>query len=44
MADLYLADLHIEVEATLTVEANIMEELPQVAHIIVHVDPWEADS
>jgi hypothetical protein len=23
------------------VEANIMEALPQVAHVIVHVGPWE---
>jgi hypothetical protein len=26
------------------VEANVMEELPQVAHVIVHVDPWESGS
>lgn len=50
MGNRFLADLHIEVEGTLTVEAahtiaeqvedNIMEELPHVAHVIVHVDPW----
>jgi cation diffusion facilitator family transporter len=50
MGNRFLADLHIEVEGTLTVEAahtiaeqveaNIMEEMPHVAHVIVHVDPW----
>lgn len=50
MGNRFLVDLHIEVEGALTVEAghaiaeqveaDIVEELPQVAHVIVHVDPW----
>lgn len=54
MGNRLMVDLHIEVEATLTVEEghdiakevaiNIQEKLPQVAHALVHLEPWKGDS
>jgi cation diffusion facilitator family transporter len=54
MGNRILVDLHIEVEATLTVEeghdiaeevaVNIQKRLPQVAHALVHVEPWKESS
>lgn len=51
MGNRLLVDLHIEVKATLTVEEghdiakevalNIQRKLPQVAHALVHVEPWK---
>ncbi len=54
MGNRLLVDLHIEVEGSLTVEAghtiadhvvtSVKAELPKVAHVIVHVDPWKGSS
>lgn len=54
MGNRILVDLHVEVKATLTVEegheiaeeaaVNIQKELPQVAHALVHVEPWQENS
>jgi cation diffusion facilitator family transporter len=53
MGNRVLADLHVQVEATLTVEEghdiatdvarNIQNKLPQVAHALVHLEPWREE-
>lgn len=54
MGNRIVVDLHIEVDAKLTVEAgheiadqverNIQVKLPRVAHALVHMDPWTGGS
>lgn len=54
MGNRVLVDLHVQVEATLTVKEghdiatdvakNIQKNLPRVAQALVHLEPWKGDS